>query len=128
MKTEYLDVKDKWGIIIAYDFDLIDADDMAAMMAAFGMNEKSIGEAMRVLFGVNAGMHVHRDDLRMSLVFVGSATSESQWWDTLAHEVMDHAKESMLTYYGVPNGGEESAWATGYLMRRLVQLFGVPCA
>lgn len=127
MKTSYIDVDNYWGIIICCDFSMLDIDDMAAMMDAFGMNEGSIREAMRVLFGINSGMHIARDDLRMSLVFIGEASSETQWWDTLAHEVLDHAREAILRHYGVDSGGEDSAWTTGYLMRELVYTFGVPC-
>lgn len=66
-------------------------------------------------------------DIRMSCIFIGDATSPEQWWDTLAHELLDHAKASIKDYYGVPERGEDSAWLTGYLMRMLVRLFGVPC-
>ena len=48
-------------------------------------------------------------------------------WDTMAHEVLDHAKESIKSYYGVPSRSEDSAWLTGYLMRVVVTIFGMPC-
>lgn len=63
----------------------------------------------------------------MSCIFIANATSPEQWWDTLAHEILDHAKEAIKQYYDVPNRSESSAWLTGYLMRLLVHTFGTPC-
>jgi hypothetical protein len=63
----------------------------------------------------------------MSLVFIGEATSEDQWWDTIAHEILDHVKWAICVYYGVEFGGEDSAWLTGYLMRLIVKEIAPPC-
>ena len=127
METAYIDVDGKWGVIICYDFGMSDWDDMRAIMRTFGMGEGNVRDAIRVLSGYNSGMCVSRSDIRMSCIFIGDATSPEQWWDTLAHELLDHAKASIKDYYGVHERGEDSAWLTGYLMRMLVRLFGVPC-
>ena len=37
METAYIDVDGKWGVIICYDFDMFDWDDMRAIMRTFGM-------------------------------------------------------------------------------------------
>ena len=65
---------------------------------------------------------------KFSLVFIGNATGGDQWWDTLAHEVLDHVKVDIASYYYVPWRSEDSAWLTGYLMRKLVRLYGEPCS
>lgn len=127
METAYIDVAGEWGIIVCFDFGRDDWDDMRAIMRTFGMGEDNVREAIRVLAGVNTGMCVSRDDIRMSCVFIGEASSPEQWWDTMAHEVLDHAKESIKAYYGVPTRSEDSAWLTGYLMRAVVTIFGMPC-
>lgn len=91
--------------------------------------EVGIDEALRMLlYHKNTGMCITNMDLNMSLVFIGEADSEDQWWDTLAHEVLDHAKVAILDYYRVPLRSEGSAWLTGYLMRKVVQLIAPPCA
>lgn len=129
MQTEYIDVKGKWGIVVCYDLMRRDVREMRALMESIGMNDDDIDNALRMLlYHENTGMCVTNNALRMSLVFVGEATGEDQWWDTLAHEIMDHAKVAILDYYNVPLRGEDSAWLTGYLMRKVVQLIAPPCA
>ena len=129
MQTEYIDVKGKWGIVVCYDLMRRDVREMRALMESIGMNDDDIDDALRMLlYHENTGMCVTNNALRMSLVFVGEATGEDQWWDTLAHEIMDHAKVAILDYYNVSLRGEDSAWLTGYLMRKVVQLIAPPCA
>lgn len=128
MKTEYIDVRGKWGIVVCYDLLRKDVRYMRALMESVGMENDDIDEALRILlYHENMGMCVTNPELKMSLVFVGEATGEDQWWDTMAHEVLDHAKVAILDYYGIPLRGEDSAWLTGYLMRRTVQLIAPPC-
>lgn len=145
MKSEYIDVKGKWGIVVCYDLMRKDVREMRALMEALGLERESymrvsvyrkgdnvdvgIDDALRMLlYQKNTGMCITNMDLKMSLVFIGEATSQDQWWDTIAHEVLDHAKVAILDYYHVSLRGEDSAWLTGYLMRKVVQLIAPPCA
>lgn len=128
MKSEYIDVDGYWGIVVCYDLQPLDEYEMRSQMMAFGMRGQNIEKAIDiVLYHDNSGMCVSSFSLRMSLVFVGNATSKEQWWDTLAHEVLDHAKVAICDYYDVSFHGEDAAWLTGYLMRNVVQLIGEPC-
>ena len=129
MKSEYIDVKGKWGIVVCYDLMRKDVREMRALMEALGLKDDEADEALRMLlYKKNTGMCITNMDLKMSLVFVSEADSEDQWWDTMAHEVLDHAKVAILDYYHVSLRGEDSAWLTGYLMRKVVQLIAPPCA
>ena len=43
METTYIDVpKKKWGVIVVYDYDFMDLDEMGAIMESFGMSEHDI--------------------------------------------------------------------------------------
>lgn len=127
MKSEYIDIKGKWGIVVCYDFDERDENDMANYMMALGAMSGDVDEALDVLFGqVNAGMCVTNSPLRMSLIFIGDADSAEQWWDTLTHELY-HAQQAICGYYGVDVGSEGGAWTMGYLMRQAVGLLAPPC-
>lgn len=129
MKSEYIDVKDKWGIVVCYDLMRRDVHEMRALMEALGMEREDIDAYLRLLlYHKNKGVCISNMELAMSLVFVGEATSQDQWWDTLAHEVLDHAKVAILDYYNVSLRSEDSAWLTGFLMRKVVQLIAPPCA
>lgn len=86
----------------------------------------SIEEAVRILLGVNTGMCVSRSDIRMSLVFIGSTSSEEQFWDTVVHELY-HASCALCDYYDVAHDSEGFAWTIGYLVRKAVGLLAPPC-
>lgn len=129
MKSEYIDVKGKWGIVVCYDLMRKDVREMRALMEAVGLGDEEIDGYLRLLlYHKNKGLCITNMELKMSLVFVGEATSEDQRWDTIAHEILDHAKVAILDYYHVSLRGEDSAWLTGYLMRKVVQLIAPPCA
>ena len=56
----------------------------------------------------------------MSVMCIGKATDEPQWWDTLDHEI-DHLQDVILRYYDVAHGTEDAAWLQGYIMRKIIQ-------
>lgn len=127
MVTKYLKVgNDDWGILINYDFDLLDYDDIAAALYSFGMKEKSINRALRVLSAPNTGMTVSNDDLRMTAIYISHATSPSQFWNTLNHELY-HATTAIIDYYGERYDQEPAAYLHGELMQKIVELIGEPC-
>lgn len=129
MKSEYIDVKDKWGIVVCYDLMRRDVREMRALMESVGVEDEEIDGYLRMLlYHKNKGLCISNMELAMSLVFIGEAESEDQWWDTLAHEILDHAKIAILDFYHVPLRSEDSAWLTGFLMRKVVQLIAPPCA
>ena len=102
---------------------------MRALMESVGLEDEEIDGYLRMLlYHKNKGLCITNMELAMSLVFIGEATSEDQWWDTLAHEILDHAKIAILDFYHVPLRSEDSAWLTGFLMRKVVQLIAPPCA
>ena len=56
----------------------------------------------------------------MSVMCIGDATDEEQWWDTLSHEI-DHLQDAVMQYYDVEPGTEDAAWLQGYIMRLIVK-------
>lgn len=126
MNTKYIDVDNAWGVIVCYDMKPLDEYEMRQSMMAFGMRGESIETAIDTLYRKNTGMCISRSDIRMSLIFVGNATDEEQWWDTLIHELY-HAQDAICYYYNVRKDSEDAAWLMGYLMRQAVKIIGEPC-
>lgn len=126
MRTEYINVDDKWGVIVCYDYSTRDFDDLFAIMRSFGMSEKKSKEALNVLEERNTGMCISNDGIRMSAIFVSNATSPSEWWSTALHELR-HSADAIISYYGVENNGEDAAYLTGFLTKELVESVGHPC-
>lgn len=128
MKTEYIDIKGYWGVAIGYDLLPLDEYKVRETLMYVGMHGEALEEAIRVVFSEkNSGMCITIPSQRMSLIYVGRATSDDQWWDTLAHELLDHCQREVCRYYDVPLVSEDSAWLTGYMMRKAVQQIGEPC-
>lgn len=127
MRTEYIDVDGAWGVVLCYDLKRLDEYEMRQSMMAFGLRGSRLDKPIDVLlFHENTGMCISRDDVRMSLIYIGNATSEEQFWDTVTHELF-HAQQAILDYYDVPSHTEDAAWTMGYLMRKTVELVGEPC-
>ena len=128
MKSEYIDVKGKWGVVYCYDLHRLDEYEIRQFLMSFGMRGGRLDEAIDVLlFHKNTGLCVSSPGLRMSLIFIGNATGCDQFWDTTAHELLYHAACAIFDYYDVPYGSEAAAWTVGYLMRKAVQVIGAPC-
>ena len=116
MKKHYIDIDGYWGVLFIYDYDLLDVEEIEAILDSFGVDEREIRMAIPILYGVNSGMAVSRSDLTMSVIFVSQATSTEQFYDSIAHEI-DHIKYAIDKHYGVEQGSEDSAWLQGYIMR-----------
>ena len=127
MITKYLEVgKGDWGILLTYDFTELDYNDIAAVLSAFGMNEKNIRKSMRILSYPNTGMAVSSPKLKMTSIYVSNATSPSEFWSTLNHELF-HATTAIIDYYGEPYDQEPAAYLHGELMRLVVENIAEPC-
>lgn len=126
MVTKYLKVgHNDWGVLVNYDFDMTDWDDMAAVMKSFGMREREINKALRILSHFNTGMAVSNDGLRMTTIYISKATSPSEWWSTCLHEIR-HAAQAIIEYYGA-DWGEDDAYLTGFLTKQVVEKISEPC-
>ena len=126
MRTEYINVgKSKWGIVVCFDYDVYDFDDMWAIMRSFGMSNRKAREALHVLSKPNTGMCVSNIDIRMSVIFISDATSTSEWWSTCLHEIR-HAAQAIIEYYGA-DLGEDDAYLTGFLTKQVVEKIAEPC-
>jgi hypothetical protein len=127
MKTKYLEVGDnKWGILLTYDFDYLDYDDISEVLYALGMNPKNVRKSLNVLSAPNTGMTISNSKLRMTSIYIGRQTSTSEFWNTVNHELY-HATTAIIDYYGEPYDQEPAAYLHGELMRMVVESIGEPC-
>lgn len=127
METKYIGIGDNdWGVIVCYDYDMRDWDDMWAIMRSFGLSSRKAEEAIRVLSHPNNGMAISNYDIRMSVVFISDATSSGEFYSTAIHEFI-HVSDAILDYYGESWHGEPSAYLVGFLTKKFVELVGEPC-
>ena len=129
MKTSYIDVDKHWGITLCWDYDLSYEEDEHALwgyMRSFGMTDRNANKALNILSNYNTGMCVSNEDVRMSGIFISPATTNSEFWSTAIHEAT-HAAHAIIDYYGVEWHGEDEAYLTGFIVKRMVELIGEPC-
>lgn len=127
MTTKYLNVGDNdWGILLTYDFDYLDYDEIASVLTSFGMNKNDINKSLVILSEPNTGMAVSNNGLRMTSIYVSYSTSPSEFWSTLNHELY-HATTAIIDYYCEPYDQEPAAYLHGELMRLAVEAIGEPC-
>lgn len=127
MKQSYLDVDKHWGIVIVTDFDVVSEQvELKAQLRSFGLSNANANKALDVLSKYNTGMTVSVPELRMSAVYIGRATSSSEFWSTLNHELY-HCCVAIIDYYGEPYNKEPAAYLQGELMRLAVEAIGEPC-
>ena len=126
MKKVYIEIPDEsWGIVFCYDFNESDFRDIEAICRSFGMSQRVIARSLDILSTFNSGMTISSDDLRMSAMFIGKATSKSQFWNTVAHEC-SHLVDSISSFYDVVCNTEERAYLQGFVFQRIVEEIGVP--
>lgn len=125
METKYIDVDGRWGVIVCYNYDEEDKQDMWSIMRSFNMTSQSANRAINILSNYNTGMAVSNDDIRMSAIFISKATSPSEWWSTCLHELR-HAAQAIIEYYDA-DWGEDDAYLTGFITKQVVEKIGEPC-
>lgn len=128
MKTAYLDVPHKkWDVVIVYDYDTSeDYVNLMAIMRSFGVPPIKAKRAISILSAYNTGMTVSVDDILMSVVFISKSSDESNFWDTVNHELY-HVNVAIIDYYGESYDQEPAAYLQGWLMRQAVLELGEPC-
>ena len=126
MENKYIDVGKKWGVVVNYDYDLMDYDEMWAIMRSFGLTSKNANKALKILSNYNTGMAIINDYIKMSTIFISKASTPSEWWNTAIHE-LKHVADAIISYYDVEWDSEDAAYLTGYMTKQLVESVGEPC-
>lgn len=119
MRTRFFEIGDNdWGILLCWDYDSRDYDDMYAIMDNFGLEEKEITESFKILRKPDTGMTIPDFSSQMSVIFISKTTSEEEWLDTLFHE-LKHVVEHISLFYRVDPQSEPAAYLQGEIGRQL---------
>ena len=122
MKTEYFNIgDDDWGIVLCYDYDLLDYDRIWSIIRATGVSDEKAQYAMSVLSLPDTGMTLTSFSDMMSFLFVSRSSSDEQWFDTLIHE-LKHVVEHISEFYRVDPKSEPAAYLQGEIGRQLFPL------
>ena len=122
MRTEYFNIgDDDWGIVLCYDYDLLDYDRIWSIIRATGISDEKAQYAMSVLSLPDTGMTLTSFSDMMSFLFVSRSSSDEQWFDTLIHE-LKHVVEHISEFYRVDPKSEPAAYLQGEIGRQLFPL------
>lgn len=122
MRTEYFNIgDDDWGIVLCYDYDLLDYDRIWSIIRATGVSDEKAQYAMSVLSLPDTGMTLTSFSDMMSFLFVSRSSSDEQWFDTLIHE-LKHVVEHISEFYRVDPKSEPAAYLQGEIGRQLFPL------
>lgn len=112
----YIDVKGKWEIIV---FTNKDSNRMLIKyLEQIGCSDNDIHKALEITESVNSGFTYTNP--KTSIVYISDATSKSEWFNTLVHEIK-HVQSHICDYYDVKENGEEAAYLIGYIMKKIMQ-------
>ena len=119
MKTEFYHIgDDDWGLLLVYDYDYRDFDRILSMLRAFGLPEHRVQADMSVLSKPDTGMTLTIPSDLMSVLLIGEATSDEEWFDTLIHE-LKHVVDHISEFYRVEPSSEPAAYLQGEIGRQL---------
>lgn len=128
MEQTYLRFPNKeWGVVVVWDFDVEEEyEELFEQLRSFGLTPYNIKKSLRILSNYNTGMAVSNDILRMSAIYIGKASTPSEWWNSAQHELA-HVTTAIIDHYDVPYYSEGASYLTGFLTKQLVEKVGEPC-
>ena len=119
MIKQFINVQNKWDILIWYGVDLDDYLEVYDTLVQFGCSIPDAEYSAEVVSSFkNTGLTFSDTDSRVSFVCVSSTTSYSQMVDTIMHEIK-HLQSHICEYYDVEENSEDAAYLVGYLAKRV---------
>ena len=108
-----------WYVMAYYDIQTIgDLSEVEKSLLAAGCREQTVRAAVDTLTEPDTGFTYTSFDKRLTLMFVGRATSAEQMYDTIQHE-LKHATEHIGEYFQLDPSGEKSAYLQGEIARNM---------
>lgn len=108
-----------WYVMVYYDIQTVgDLSEVEKALFAAGCREQTVRAAVDTLTEPNTGFTFTNFGKRLTLMFIGRATSPEQIYDTIQHE-LKHATEHISDYFHLDPKGEESAYLQGEIARNM---------
>lgn len=108
-----------WWVMVYYDIKTeSDMQKVKGALMASGCPQHMIDDALSNLQGWNGGYTFTNLRQHTSVILIGKATSASQMFDSIVHE-MKHLAEHIGEYFGVNPREELSAYLQGEVGRKM---------
>lgn len=108
-----------WYVMCYYDIQTVaDISEVEVALASAGCRPQAIKAAVDTLAEPDTGYTFTNYSERLTVIFIGRATSPEQMYDSMQHE-LKHAVEHIGEYFGVEPKSEESAYLQGEIARQM---------
>ena len=108
-----------WYIMVTYDIQTVgDLSEVEKSLLSVGCRVQTVRAAVDTLVEPDTGFTFTSFDNRLTLMFIGRATSAAQMYDTIQHE-LKHATEHISEYYHLDPKGERAAYLQGEIARQM---------
>ena len=122
MISQYIRIgKDKWNLLVYYNADIDDAEELIDSLRQLKCPEEDIESAIEVLNYENTGFTYTNTDYKMSIVCIGKASNINQFVSTTIHEAK-HVQSHICAYYEVEENTEEAAYLIGYIVKQMYRM------
>ena len=120
MVKQYIELGDSnWGVVVCYDIDKEDSQEVTALLRALGCPEKTLRKSIYIItHKLNSALTFSNTDLKMSLVCIGKTSSKDQLINSIVHEAK-HVQSHVCGYYNVREDGERAAYLIGYIVQMM---------
>lgn len=108
-----------WYVMVYYDIQTVgDLSEVEEALTAARCRPQTIRAAVDTLVEPDTGFTFTNFGERLTLMFIGRASSAAEMYDTIQHE-LKHATEHIGEYFGVDSQGEISAYLQGEIARNM---------
>lgn len=122
MISQYIRIgNDNWNLLVYYNADLDDADELIDSLKQLRCPKEDIESAIDVLYDTNTGFTFTNTDYKMSIVCIGKADNVEQFVSTTIHEAK-HVQSHICAYYEVEENTEEAAYLIGYIVKQMYRM------
>lgn len=120
-----------WLVHVFYHVTCYWTDEIMKCLENIDCPEEKLEESYRNLTAcrLNTGLTYSNYRLKESVMVIGKTSSPKEFSDSLMHELR-HLEDHIATVFDMPVGGEEIAYLSGYLGKKLskdIQMFICNC-
>lgn len=124
MIRQVFDIEDYWKVIVYYNVDYTFFPIIAKELEHIGTSREAVDDILHKLkSGEAKGVTCSSLDNYCSIILFGRHHSRKDYIDSIVHEA-EHVKQAMLSAYHVADRGEPPAYAIGYIVAKMYNVFG----
>ena len=116
-------VENHWEVVVYYDVDYHFFSDVEMELLGMGTSKKNLEALYREMrYGTAMAVTCSNSEKRKSVVILNRHQNKEDYINSIVHEA-EHVKQAMLKAYRVNDEGEIPAYAVGYIVMKMWEVF-----